>query len=87
MEKQEIIEVAKNLNFVLDYDKFDDKEYPGDSNNLRYLRFVSNDDELDEKDLRWIWYKNDSDKDNLNRGLYIQKRLLKKRQVLNSLKY
>jgi len=87
MEKQEIIEVAKNLNFVLDYDKFDDKEYPGDSNNLRYLRFVSNDNELDEKDLRWIWYKNDSDKDNLNRGLYIQKRLSKKRQVLNSLKY
>lgn len=87
MEKNEIIEVAKNMNFVLDYDKFDDKEYPGDSNNLRYLRFISNDDELDEKDLRWIWYKNDSDKDNLNRGLYIQKRLLKKRQVLNLLKY
>jgi len=75
------------MNFVLDYDKFDDKYYPGDSNNLRYLRFISNDDELDEKDLRWIWYKNDSDKDNLNRGLYIQKRLFKKRQVLNLLKY
>jgi hypothetical protein len=87
MEKQEIIEVAKNLNFILDNDKFDDKEYFGESNNLRYLRFVSNDNELDEKDLRWIWYKNDSDKDNLNRGLYLQKRLLKKRQILNSLKY
>ena len=87
MEKQEIIELAQSLGFVLDYDKYDDIEYPGDSNNLRYLRFVSNNDELDEKELRWIWYKNDSDEDNCKRGIYIQKRLIKKRQVLNSLKY
>ena len=87
MEKQKIIELAQSLGFVLDYDKFDDKEYPVDSNNLRYLRFESNDKELDEKDLRWIWYKNDSDDDNYKRGIYIQKRLIKKRQVLNSLKY
>ena len=87
MEKQEIIDLANSLDFVLDYDKYDDIEYPGDSNNLRYLRFVSNDDELDERELRWIWYKNDSDEDNYKRGIYIQKRLIKKRQVLNLLKY
>ena len=87
MEKQEIIKLAQSLGFVLDYDKFDDKEHPVDSTNLRYLRFESNDKELDEKDLRWIWYKNDSYEDNYKRGIYIQKRLIKKRQVLNSLKY
>ena len=87
MEKQQIIELAQTLNFIVDYDKYDDKEYPGDSNNLRYIRFISNDNELDEKDLRWLWYKDDSDEINLNKGLYIQKRLIKKRQVLNFLKY
>lgn len=87
MKKEEIITLAESMNFVLDYDKFDDKEYPGDSNNLRYLRFISNDDELDEKDLRWIWYKNDEDETNILDGQYIQSRLVRKRQVLNSLKY
>lgn len=87
MEKQQIIELAQTLNFIVDYDKYDDKEYPGDSNNLRYIRFISNDNELDEKDLRWIWYKDDSDETNISRGLYLQKRLNKKRQVLNFLKY
>jgi len=87
MEKEEIITLAESMNFVLDYDKFDDKEYPGDSTNLRYLRFTSNDDELDEKDLRWIWLKNKTDADNIDYGKYIQSRLVRKRQVLNSLKY
>ena len=87
MKKEEIITLAESMNFKLDYDKFDDKEYPGDSNNLRYLRFTSNDDELDEKDLRWIWLKNETDADNIDYGKYIQSRLVRKRQVLNSLKY
>ncbi len=87
MEKEEIITLAESMNFKLDYDKFDDKEYPGDSNNLRYLRFISNDDELDEKELRWVWFKNEIDADNIDYGKYIQSRLIRKRQVLNSLKY
>ncbi len=87
MKKEEIVTLAESMNFKLDYDKFDDKEYPGDSNNLRYLRFVSVDDELDEKDLRWVWLKNETDADNIDYGKYIQSRLIRKRQVLNSLKY
>ena len=87
MNKQEIISLAESLGFVLDNDKYDDKTYSGESNNLRYLRFVSAESGLDEKDLRWIWYKEDSDEDNLNRGRYIKSRLDKKKVVINSLKY
>lgn len=80
MEKEEIITLAESMNFVLDYDKFDDEVFP-------YIRFVSVDDELDEPDLRWIWRMNDNDETNILDGQYIQSRLIRKRQVLNSLKY
>ena len=50
MNKQEIISLAESLGFVLDNDKYDDKTYSGESNNLRYLRFVSAESGLDEKD-------------------------------------
>jgi hypothetical protein len=87
MEKIRIIEVAKSMGFKLDYDKFDDKEYPGDSNKMRYLRFISEDDSLDEVDLRWIWYKTDSDKDNIIRGRSIEVRLVNKKKIQEFLKY
>ena len=87
MKKEQIINIAKTLDFKLDYDKFDDKEYPGDSNNLRYLRFVSIDDSLHEKELTWIWYKEDSDNDNIQRGLNLQHRLKRKKDIQNLLKY
>jgi hypothetical protein len=87
MNKNEIISLAESMNFKLDYDKYDDKEYPGDSNNMRYLRFVSKDDSLDEKDLRWIWFKDSEDKENVIRGKVIQSRLIKKKQIQEMLKY
>lgn len=87
MNKQEIITLAESMGFVLDHDKYDEIQYPGESNNLRYLRFVSTDKTLDEKDLRWIWYKEDSDEDNLVIGKHIKYRLDKKRGIINSLKY
>ena len=80
MKKEEIITLAESMNFKLDYDKFDDKVLP-------YIRFVSVDDELDEPDLRWVWRMNDEDETNILDGQYIQSRLVRKRQVLNSLKY
>lgn len=87
MNKEDIILIAESKGFKLDYDKFDDKEYKGDSSKLRFLRFVSTDDFLDEKDLRWIWYKEDSDEDNIKRGIYIKSRLDKKKQIKEFLKY
>lgn len=87
MNKQEIIQLAESMGFKLDYDKFDDKEYPGDSNNLKYLRFISTDDFLDEKDLRWIWFKVWTKELNIQNGQNIQLRLLKKKQIQEFLKY
>jgi hypothetical protein len=87
MNKEEIISLAESMDFKLDYDKYEDKEYPGDSNNMRYLRFVSKDDSLDEKDLRWIWFKDSEDKENVIRGKVIQSRLIKKKQIQEMLKY
>lgn len=86
MNKEEIIHVAETMNFKLDYDKWA-SENTSQFSNGEWLRFVSIDDELDERDLRWIWYKTDSDEDNYSRGKYIQGRLINKRKVLNSLKY
>jgi hypothetical protein len=88
MNKQEIVQLAESMGFKLDYDRFDDKEYPGVANtDLKFLRFVSTDDSLDEKDLRWIWYKNVNDKINIKRGKVIQSRLIKKKEIQEFLKY
>jgi len=87
MNKKEIINLAIKMGFKLDYDKYDDKIYPGDSSNLRFLRFVSKNDDLDEKDLRWIWYKNRTDVENIQEGEYIQQRLNKKKQIQEFLNY
>jgi len=88
MNKQEIITLAQSMGFKLDYDRFDDKEYQGVANpDLKFLRFVSQDDSLDEKDLRWIWYKKDTDEDNIYTGIYIKSRIDKKKQIQEFLKY
>lgn len=80
MKKDKIIEYAEAQGFKLDYDQ---SEVEG----KKWMRFVSTDDELDEADLRWIWYMEDSLKDNFARGNYIQARLQKKKQVQDFLKY
>lgn len=88
MKKDEIIALANDMGFMLNYDRFDDIEYKGVANSdLRFLRFVTNKEGLDEKDLRWIWYKEDSDEDNILRGKHIQSRLLKKETIQEFLKY
>ena len=39
MDKQEIIKLAESMKFKLDYDRFDDEEYPGVSNpDLRFFK-------------------------------------------------
>jgi len=80
MNKEEIITLAKSMDFKLDYDKSHNESLP-------FIRFTSIDDELDEPDLRWVWRMNDEDEINILDGRYIQSRLVKKRKVLNSLKY
>ena len=87
MNKKEIIDLVDSMGFKLDYDKYDEKEYPGDSINLRYMRFISKDEDLHEKDLTWIWYKTHTDESNINRGLYIQSRFTRKKEIQDFLKY
>ena len=87
MNKEEIIQLAEYMGFILQYDKYDDIEYPGDPSNLRYLRFVCPDPLLDEPDLRWIWYKHASDNVNIANGKLIKIRLKRKKEIQEFLKY
>lgn len=86
MNKREIIEIATSMGFKLDCDKWNNPDTSKFSNG-KWLRFVSQDDSLDEKELRWIWCREDSDEDNLKRGNYIQKRLKRKKEIQEFLKY
>jgi hypothetical protein len=80
MDKEEIIKIANSMNFKLDYDQ-------SEVESKKWIRFISNDNNLDEKDLRWIWYIEDDWTENIERGNYIESRLKKKKQIQESLKY
>jgi hypothetical protein len=86
MKKQEIIQLAESMGFKLDYDKWNNPD-KGEFSNGDWLRFVSNNDSLDEKNLRWIWFKDDNDETNIKIGKHIQSRLLKKKEIQEFLKY
>lgn len=60
MNKQEIIAIVEAMGFELDYDQLDEPM-------KQWMRFVLK-DSLDEPDLRWIWYKDESDTFNMRRG-------------------
>jgi len=79
MTKQEIITYAESLGFHLGYDQFEveDKEW---------MRFELPED-VDEPDLRWIWWKDKSDEDNISMGLHIKGRAKRKREIQEFLKY
>ena len=87
MNKEQIIKEALSLGFKLDYDKSDGISPDGLQGNIKYMRFISVDDALDEKDLRWIWRMEDSDEENLKEGNYIKNRLTRKKQLQEFLKY
>lgn len=60
MTKKETIEIAEGLGFILDYDQFNVPD-------KRWIRFELK-EELDEPDLRWIWFRDQSLEWNLERG-------------------
>lgn len=59
MTKDEIIHIVSGMGFHLDLDRWSEKE--------GWIRFCLK-DELDEKDLRLIWYKEDGDYGNFARA-------------------
>ncbi len=64
MTKENVISIAIAMSFKLNYDQWEieDKEW---------IRFVLSNDDLDEKNFRLIWYKNDSIEENLERAANI----------------
>lgn len=60
MTKEEIIQIVESMGFRLDYDQWD-LEGKG------WMRFVLK-EELDEKDLRLIWWKDAPDYGNFSRA-------------------
>lgn len=86
MTKEEIIEIAEQLGFHLDYDGKWNNPDKGEYSTGDWMRFCLP-DELDEKDLRWIWYKDRSDDKNLQVGLHIQARGKKKAAIQEFLRY
>ena len=63
MKKEEVIKIVESMGFHLDYDLWDKDGH-------HWLRFELK-EELDEQDLRWIWYKELSLAENLERGAQI----------------
>lgn len=63
MTKKQIIEIATGLGFRMDLDRFSEKD-------KEWIRFELK-EELDEADLRWIWYKDQTLEWNLERGAQI----------------
>ena len=86
LNKEQIISLAESIGFKLDYDKWYNPD-TSEFSNGEWLRFISQDESLDERKLRWVWYKKDSDEDNYKRGQYIKSRLDKKKLIQDFLKY
>lgn len=63
MKKEEIIKIVEAMKFRLDLDMFDVEE-------KEWMRFQLHED-LDERTLRWIWYKNNTDAQNFEIGAKI----------------
>ena len=60
MTQDQIIKIVTSMGFHLDFDQFNEPM-------KEWMRFMLK-DELDEPDLRWIWYKSDSLEENFKRG-------------------
>lgn len=64
LSKAEIIKIVSEMGFHLNYDQFDVL-------GKNWMRFELNTKGLDEQNLRWIWYKDDSLAENFSHGAKI----------------
>jgi hypothetical protein len=78
MTKEKIVKIVCKMGFYLDYDQWDEKGW---------MRFELNRQDLDEKDLRLIWYKDVADEENFAEAADILFRAGQKHkaQVINKL--
>ena len=75
MTKEDVIQNAKALGFVLDYDEWD-------TPNKEWMRFKFEHIDLQEKDLVLIWWKDESLASNLHRAGQILFKSGRKSKVL-----
>lgn len=58
MEKEQIINIITSMGFFLDVDEWD-------TPNKEWMRFELENRSLDERDLRFIWYRRDTHSENM----------------------
>ena len=69
MEKEEIIALAQEMGFVLEYDGFSWKETSADSlPRPRFMRFVLQNGSGSKKTWVWTWHADSTDAENVARG-------------------
>lgn len=77
MKKEEIILLAESMGFEFEYDRFDyGSNFVDVYRYNKFMRFVSKDKTETGEKLVWNWYKDESDEDNINRGKYLQSKLV-----------
>lgn len=85
LQKDFAIKTAEAMGFHLDYDKWNNLDKSKYSNG-DWLRFCLP-KELDEPDLRWIWWKTLPDESNIEEGIRIEARGKRKKEIQEFLKY
>lgn len=79
MTKEEIIHILEGMGFKLDYDQWDVKS-------KKWIRFILK-EELDEPDLRLIWYKEVNDYSNFSEAASILFKAGQKAKILQFSQY
>ncbi len=74
LTKEKIIVIATAMGFHLDYDQWG-------ATGKEWMRFELNNENLDEPDLRLIWYKDDPDENNFARAANILFKAGQKKKV------
>lgn len=69
MNKEQIISLAESMGFDLEYDRFYDKLHPADAYPYpAHMVFVHKDNPRGEKVTKWVWYKDETDEENIANG-------------------
>jgi len=72
MNKEQIISLAESMGFDLEYDRFYDSLHPADKYPYpAHMVFVHKDDPKGKKVTKWVWYKDETDKENIDNGKII----------------
>jgi hypothetical protein len=72
MNKKQIISLAESMGFELEYDRFYDMPHPMDIYpSPPFMLFVHKDGPKGNKAVKWVWYKDELDEENIANGNHI----------------